>query len=120
MFLLLWVWTWIKLLDPSIAAVGGFHGAHVATEEPDSPHLGLGSARAEFLYGHADHDPTMPPEMVARLDAALAEHGLRARTAVYPDAPHGYTMTDTSSHQQAAEDRHWEELRALLDRTLGA
>ena len=107
-------------LEPSVAAVGGFHGAHLATEEPDSPHLGLGKARAEFVYGHADHDQTNPPEAVARLDAAFDEHGLVATTAVYPDAPHGYTMTDTSSHQQAGEDRHWRELRELFDRTLGA
>ena len=49
----------MPMREPSIAAVGGFHGAHVATEEPDSPHLDLGSARAAFVYGHADQDPTM-------------------------------------------------------------
>ena len=78
------------------------------------------SATAEFVYGHADKDQSMPPESVELLDRALAEHGLTATTAVYPDAPHGYTMTDTSSHQQAGEDRHWRELRELFDRTLGA
>lgn len=105
-------------VDPSIAAVGGFHGAHVATSEPDSPHLDLGAARAAFVYGHADHDQTMPPEMVARLDAALAEHGLEASTAVYPDAPHGYTMSDTSSYQEAGSERHFSELREVFDRVL--
>lgn len=107
-------------LEPSVAACGGFHGARLATDEPDSPHLRLVSATAEFVYGHADKDQSMPPESVALLDRALAEHGLTATTAVYPDAPHGYTMTDTSSHQQAGEDRHWRELRELFDRTLGA
>ena len=107
-------------VEPSIAAVGGFHGAHVATTEPDSPHLGLGSARAAFLYGHADHDQTMTPEMVERLDAALAQHGLGATTAVYPGAPHGYTMADTSSYQEEGAERHFTELKALFERTLGA
>lgn len=107
-------------VEPSIAAAAGFHGAHVATEEPDSPHLGLGKARAEFLYGHADHDQTMTPEMVERLDAALSEHGLTATTAVYPDAPHGYTMSDTSSYQEAGAERHFRELRELFDRVLAA
>ena len=107
-------------VDPSVAACGGFHGAQVASDEPDSPHLSLGAARAEFVYGHADHDRSMPPEMVARLDAALAEHGLTAMTAVYPDAPHGYTMSDTSSYQEAGAERHFAELEALFARTLGA
>lgn len=105
-------------VEPGITAAGGFHGAHLATEEPDSPHLGLGGARAEFLYGHADHDQTNPPEAVARLDAALGEHGLTATTAVYPEAPHGYTMSDTSSYQEAGAERHFAELRELFDRVL--
>ncbi|KRE39405.1 dienelactone hydrolase [Janibacter sp. Soil728] len=107
-------------LDPSVAACGGFHGAMLATDDDDSPHLTLGGAQAEFVYGHADNDQAMTPQMVERLDAALAEHGLVAQSAVYPQAPHGYTMSDTSSHQQAGEDRHWSELQALFARTLGA
>lgn len=107
-------------LDPTVAACGGFHGAMLATDDADSPHLTLATARAEFVYGHADKDQAMPQESVDLLDRTLADHGLTATTAVYPDAPHGYTMTDTSSHQQAGEDRHWRELRDLFARTLGA
>lgn len=107
-------------LDPTVAACGGFHGAMLATDDEDSPHLTLATARAEFVYGHADKDQAMPPESVDLLDRTLTDHGLTATTAVYPDAPHGYTMTDTASHQQAGEDRHWSELRELFDRVLGA
>ena len=80
----------------------------------------LADAKAAFVYGHADNDGTNPPEDVARLDAMLAEHGLRARTAVYPDAPHGFTMSDTSSYQEAGAERHFTELRELFDARLGA
>ncbi|WP_277453176.1 dienelactone hydrolase family protein [Janibacter sp. DB-40] len=107
-------------LDPRVAACGGFHGAAIATSDPDSPHRRLVDAQASFVYGHADNDGTNPPEDVARLDAALTEHGLRARTAVYPDAPHGFTMSDTSSYQEAGAERHFTELRELFDATLGA
>ncbi|WP_435200736.1 dienelactone hydrolase family protein [Janibacter sp. GS2] len=107
-------------LDPTVAACGGFHGALLATEEEDSPHLTLATARAEFVYGHADRDQTMPPESVALLDRTLSEHGLAATTAVYPGAPHGYTMNDTSSYQEEGAERHFRELRELFDRTLGA
>lgn len=107
-------------LDPTVGACGGFHGALLATSADDSPHLRLATARAEFLYGHADQDRTMPPESVELLDRTLADHGLVATTAVYPDAPHGYTMSDTSSYQEEGAERHFTELRALLERTLGA
>ena len=89
------------------------------TDDPNSPHLGLPSARAEFVFGHADNDPSMPPEAVTALGAALAAAGLTATNEVYPDAPHGYTMDDTSSYQEAGARRHDAELRALLARTLG-
>ncbi|WP_211349003.1 dienelactone hydrolase family protein [Nocardioides litoris] len=101
-----------------VAACGGFHGGGLATDEPDSPHLGLGSARAAFVMGHADNDGSMPPEAVATLGAAFAEHGLEASNEVYPGAAHGYSMADTSMHDEAATERHFTELRDLLDRTL--
>ena len=101
-----------------VAACGGFHGGGLVTDEPDSPHAGLGSARAEFVFGHADNDGSMPPEAVAALGAALAEHGLDASNEVYPGAPHGYSMADTSMYDEAAAERHFAELEALFARTL--
>lgn len=102
-----------------VVACGGFHGGGLATEASDSPHLGLGRARAEFVLGHADHDPGMAPDAVARLGAALQAAGLRATDEVYPGAAHGYTMADTAAYDAPAAERHWSELRALLGRTLG-
>src|SRR5215217_7938089 len=78
-------------LDPDVVACAGFHGGGLATEEPDSPHLGLPNARAEFVFGHAGHDNSMKPEAVERLGRALDATGLRARNEVYEDAPHGYS-----------------------------
>ena len=78
-----------------VVAVGGFHGGGLATEDDNSPHLGLGSARAEFVFGHADHDRSMPPEAVGRLGEALSAAGLLFINDVYAGAPHGYTMNDT-------------------------
>lgn len=101
-----------------IAAVGGFHGGRLATDAPDSPHLQLAHARAEFVYGHADQDASMPPEAVAALGEALAAHGLAATNEIYPGAAHGYTMADTASYQEAGAERHYQELRSLLGRTL--
>ena len=101
-----------------VAACGGFHGGGLAADAPDSPHLGLNSARARFVFGHADHDPSMGPDAVARLGAALDEAGLEASNVVYAGAPHGYTMADTSAYHHEATERHFAELRALLDSTL--
>lgn len=101
-----------------VAACGGFHGGGLVTDEPSSPHAGLASARAAFVFGHADQDRSMPPEAVTALGAALESAGLQASNEVYPDAPHGYTMADTAMYQEAGAERHFTELQALFARAL--
>jgi carboxymethylenebutenolidase len=103
-----------------VAACGGFHGGGLATETPDTPHLGLPQAKARFVFGHADHDQSMDSDAVARLGSALEAAGLEASNEVYAGAPHGYTMADTSMFHAEATERHFTELRALLDGTLKA
>ncbi len=99
-----------------VAAVGGFHGGGLVTEGPDSPHHLIADARAEFVYGHADGDRSMPPEAVEALGRALEKAGLRYSNEVYAGARHGYTMADTAPYDEAATERHFAALRDLFAR----
>jgi carboxymethylenebutenolidase len=101
-----------------IAAVGGFHGGNLITDQDDSPHLSLRTARAAFVFGHADQDGSMSPESSAALGEALTEAGLEHTNVIYPGSPHGYVMADTSMYDEAGAERHYAELEALFDRTL--
>ncbi|MFI9326880.1 dienelactone hydrolase family protein [Kitasatospora sp. NPDC052868] len=101
-----------------VAAAAGFHGSHLASEEADSPHLLADRITAELYFGHADQDRSMPPEQIDRLDKALTEAGVRHTCEVYGGARHGFTQTDTAPYDEAATDRHWEALMALLKRAL--
>jgi carboxymethylenebutenolidase len=60
----------------------------------------------------------MQPEAIERLGRALEAAGLTAKNEVYPGAPHGYTMNDTSMYQEAGAERSFRELEALLERRL--
>ncbi|GHJ40580.1 dienelactone hydrolase family protein [Streptomyces sp. TS71-3] len=102
-----------------VAAAAGFHGGRLATEDPDSPHLVADRVTAEVYFGHADEDPSMPPEQAERLEAALTAAGVRHRCEVYAGARHGYTQTDTSDYDKDGDERHWAALLDLLGRTLG-
>ncbi|AJE44142.1 dienelactone hydrolase family protein [Streptomyces nodosus] len=102
-----------------VAAVAGFHGGQLATDAPDSPHRVVDRITAEAYFGHADQDRSMPPEQMQRLEQALTDAGVRHRCEVYPGAQHGYTQSDTASYDAEAAERHWRELLALLERTLG-
>lgn len=101
-----------------VRACAGFHGGRLATEDADSPHLGLPHAGAEFAFGHADQDSSMPAGDIARLGESLAAAGLTAVNDVYAGAPHGYAMADTMSYNEAATERHFRALKDLLGRTL--
>ncbi|MFI9718600.1 dienelactone hydrolase family protein [Streptomyces sp. NPDC052396] len=101
-----------------VAAAAGFHGGHLATTEPDSPHLLADRITAELYFGHADQDPSMPPEQMDRLEKALTEAGVRHRCEVYPGAPHGFTQADTAEYQPEGAERHWTALLDLFARTL--
>ncbi|MFB7598124.1 dienelactone hydrolase family protein [Streptomyces sp. NPDC056160] len=102
-----------------VAAVAGFHGGGLATDTSDSPHLAAADITAELYFGHADNDPSMPPEQMERLENALTEAGLRHRCEVYPGASHGFTQADTDAYDAKADERHWTALLDLLGRTFG-
>ncbi|MBO1766471.1 dienelactone hydrolase family protein [Allobranchiibius sp. GilTou38] len=101
-----------------VAACAGFHGGGLVTEDADSPHASLSTARAEFVFGHADNDRSMTPDNVRTLGEALDEAHLTASNEVYTGAPHGYSMSDTAAYDHEATERSFSELRAVLDRTL--
>ena len=84
------------------------------TEDADSPHRRIADARAEFVFGHADHDRSMPPEAVAELGRALDAAGLTHTNEVYAGAAHGYSMADTAPYDEAATERHFAELRGAV------
>lgn len=101
-----------------VAAAAGFHGAHLATDAPDSPHLLAGRITAELYLGHADHDSTNPADRIARLEKALTEAGVEHRSEVYEGAHHGFTQADTAMYGAAATERHWAALLDLFARRL--
>jgi carboxymethylenebutenolidase len=110
----------IEAYPDRIRAMAGFHGARYVTDEPDSPHLVVGRVTGELYLGHADNDPGNTPEQIEALEKALDSAGVRHTSEVYEGATHGFTMADSAVFDAAAEQRHWENLFALLDRTVGA
>ena len=106
----------MSALPDRIAALGSFHAGRVVTEDPDSPHLGVGSITGEVYFAHADNDGSMTPENIAALEKALTETGVKHTSELYEGAPHGFTMSDTAMYDEAAEQRHWTNLFALLER----
>lgn len=101
-----------------VAAAAGFHGAQLASEADDSPHLLADRVTAELYFAHADQDTSMPAEQIERLEKALTAAGVTHRCEVYEGAHHGYTQADTAMYSADATQRHWVALLDLFSRTL--
>jgi carboxymethylenebutenolidase len=106
----------IEAYPDRIKAVASFHGGRLATDQPDSPHLRVSQITGEAYFAHADNDASMSAEQIKTLEAALNDAGVTYTSEVYEGAPHGFTMSDTAMYNEAAEQRHWVNLFALLDR----
>ncbi|MCU7722303.1 dienelactone hydrolase family protein [Actinoplanes sp. KI2] len=101
-----------------IKALAAFHAGGIVTDDPESVHLSVGSITGEVYFGFADHDRSMTAEQIKTLEAALDDAGVTYTCEVYEGAAHGFTMSDTAVYDAAAEQRHWTNLFALLDRAL--
>jgi carboxymethylenebutenolidase len=101
-----------------IVAAAGFHGGRLATDEPDSPHLLAPKIKAKVYIGGADEDAGFPPEQADRLRAALTSAGVDNTVEIYAGARHGYAPPDMPVYDEAAAERHWRALLALLDGAL--
>ncbi len=103
-----------------VAALGAFHAAGLVSDAPDSLHRLADRVKAELYFGFADQDQNMTAEQIATFEKALEDAGATYRSEVYEGAPHGYTMADTAAFRKEARERHFRELLALLERTLGS
>jgi carboxymethylenebutenolidase len=103
-----------------VAAAASFHGGNLATDDPASPHRQAGRIRAQLYFGVADHDPSCAPESQAQLITALDEASVGYQLELYPGAGHGFAVPDNPSYSEAAAERHWRRVTALLAETLAA
>lgn len=97
-----------------IAVAASFHGGNLATDAETSPHRLAPRMKGRIYVAGADQDRSYPPEMAARLEAALSEAGVDHRCEIYEGALHGWTMPDFPVYNEAAAERHWRELLQLL------
>ena len=102
-----------------IIAAASYHGSHLATDEPTSPHLLAPQIRARVYVGGATGDPLFPDAMKQRLEEALTRARVDHQIETYP-AKHGWVIRDMPVYDEAAAERHWQTLLALFAATLPA
>lgn len=102
-----------------VAAAASFHGGHLVTDAPDSPHTVIPKVKGELYFGHAVEDASATPEQIAILEDTLRAWGGRYTSEVYDGARHGWTVPGHAVYHKAQSERHFEKLFDLLKRNLG-
>lgn len=100
------------------AAVASFHGGHLATDAPTSPHWLVPKLVAAVYIASADNDDSYPPTMATRLEEALTQAGVHYLAETFLGARHGWMVPDFPVYDADAADRGWTAVLALFERTL--
>jgi len=100
-----------------VGAAASFHGGHIATTAPDSPHLLAGAMQATVYVAGAENDPSFDADQFQRLSSALTDASIDHTLVTYP-AAHGFAVPDNPTYDEAAAARHWHALESLYTSTL--
>jgi len=101
-----------------VVAAGSFHGARLATDAPDSPHLLAPKMKGEVYVGVSEIDPYLVEGETDRLDGALKQAGANAKVEIYPGVHHGFAVPGLPIYDRDASERHWDRLLGLYKRNL--
>ena len=99
------------------AAAASFHGGHLASDKPDSPHLFLEKMTGRVYVAGAVEDASFTEEHKSRLEQTLSNAGVDHLIETYP-ARHGFAVPDLPVYDKDAADRHWEATFKLFGETL--
>jgi carboxymethylenebutenolidase len=100
------------------AAVASFHGGHLATDKPDSPHRFVKNITGHVYVAGAIEDASFPDEQKQRLEQALTEAEVAHVVETYAGARHGFAVPDVPVFDRGAAERHWTALFSLFAETL--
>ena len=106
------------LFPQRVGAGGSFHGGFLATAKPDSPHLPAPKIKARLYFAIASDDDKREPEVKDKLRAAFDVAKRRAEIEVFPDARHGFCVSDSKAFNKVDADRAWSKLIALYKASL--
>jgi carboxymethylenebutenolidase len=105
---------------PCVKTAASIYGTHLATDQPDSPHLAGQKTKAELYFGCAETDIYAPQEIIDKVTLGMKDYGANAEVEIYPGTHHGFAFPKRPVYNRDAAERHWERLLALYRRNLSS
>src|SRR5262249_18085460 len=94
-----------------VKAAASIYGTHLATDQPDSPHLAASKTKAELYFACAETDIYAPQEIIDKVTEGMK--GTKNEVELYPGTHHGFAFPKRPVYHRDAAERHWERLLAL-------
>jgi carboxymethylenebutenolidase len=101
-----------------VGAIATFHGAALATDKADSPHLLVPKMHASALIAIAANDDKSDPKAKDTLNAAFESAKLPHEVEVYTGTLHGWCPPDTQAYNHDAAEKAWGRLLAVFGKAL--
>jgi len=101
-----------------VAAAASIHGASLATNKPDSPHLLAERMRGKLYVAVAEFDPYIIPGETERIEAALRQAGAGYLLETYGGCHHGFALVGAHGFDAQANGRHFRRLLEIFEATL--
>jgi carboxymethylenebutenolidase len=107
-----------SLRPDRVGAAATCHGGGLVTDKPDSPHLLIEKAKAQFYCAVAANDDARQPDAKDKLKAAFDAAKLSATVEVYAGDNHGWCVKDNPTYNAAGAERAWANVTSLYGRVL--
>jgi len=101
-----------------VGAIATFHGAALATNAPDSPHLLVPKMKASALICIAASDDMSDPKAKDLLETAFTSAGLPHEVQVYEGTKHGWCPTDSAVYDHDSAEKAWSRLLFWFNKSL--
>ena len=101
-----------------IKAAASLYGVGIVTDQPDSPHLALSKIDAELYFAFAEHDQTVPDDVIPTLRPALEAAGVKSAVDIYPGTHHGFAFPERAVYDHHAAEDSWGKIFAMWSRRL--
>lgn len=105
-------------LPERFGAGGSFHGGGLVSDQPNSPHLLVPKIKAKYIFCISEGDDQRDPEAKNKLKAAFDEAKNPADIEVYAGTKHGWCVPGSQVYDEAAAEKAWSKLLALLKTTV--
>ncbi len=105
-------------LPDRIGAGATFHGARMASDDANSPHLLVPRMKAQYLIAIAENDDKREPHAKDLLREAFANAKLPAEIEVYAGAQHGWCPPDSTVYNEAQAEKAWGRMLELFKKAL--